>query len=426
LTLSVNICRAWSVLLVAIVFAGAGVAHAQELAREKGVMDRARPEYDAMGIRLGSFLAYPAADLRFGYDDNVLAEDRNTKKDQLFTLSPSLALESNWSKHSLSIAADSSSVLYTDVTTEDRTDWGVAGEGRLDLLESMDIATSISFQNLTEARDAIDAIQVVLKPTEYDQLDASLAWNSRFNRLLLSLGTGFTKLNYKDSPRIGGGTVDQDFRDREILKGIGELGYEFAAGHHAFVRGVFNERYYRKSPPSVAFNRDSHGFKVVAGWASALSNLIAGEAYVGYLEQKYDSSAFRTVDGVSFGLDLEWYATELTTAWLAASRDVVESTTVGTGGILRSIVAIGLDHELMRNVLLRGEFSYSHGDWKGITRKEDWFATSLGVEYLVNRRVHLDLSYTLKNRATRGTRAGAGRDLDYLRNQVSVGIRFQL
>ena len=420
LTLSVNTCRAWSALFVAIVFSSAGVAHGQELARDQGVMDRARPEYDAMGIRLGSFLAYPAADLRFGYDDNVLAEDANEIDDQLFTLSPSLVLESNWSRHFLSIAADSTSVLYTDETREDRTDWGVAGKGRLDILKSMDITTLISFQNRTEARDDIDAVRVVLEPTEYDQFDASLAWNNRFNRILASIGAGYTKLDYDDSPRVGGGIVDQDFRDREILKGIGELGYEFAAGHHAFVRGVVNERYYRKSPPSVAFNRDSHGFEVVAGWASAISNLIAGEAYVGYLDQSYDSSSLRDVDGVSFGLDLEWYATQFTTVWAAASRDVVDSTSSNTGGILRSSVAIGLDHELMRNVLTHGEVSYYNGDFKGNNREDNWIGTTLGVEYLLNRRIHLDLSYSLKNRSSNAA------NLDYLINQVSLGVRFQL
>ena len=193
LALSVNACRVWSALLVAIAFSSVGVAHAEEyperpvispsrsqdLARGQGVMDRARPEFDAMGIRLGSFMAYPAFETRVGYDDNVLAEDANTRDDVLFTLSPSLALESNWSRHFVSIAADSTSVLYTDETDEDNTQWGVAGEGRLDILESSDIGALISFQNRTEPRDAIDSIRVVDEPTKYDQFDVSGTWNYR-------------------------------------------------------------------------------------------------------------------------------------------------------------------------------------------------------------------------------------------------------
>ena len=76
--------------------------------------------------------------------------------------------------------------------------------------------------------------------------------------------------------------------------------------------------------------------------------------------------------------------------------------------------------ERTRNVLLHGKVSYYNGDFKGNKREDDWIGTTLGVKYLLNRRIHLDLSYSLKNRWSNAA------NLDYLRNQVSLGVRFQL
>lgn len=411
--------HACGALLIVVAFSSGGVAHAQGLDRGQGVMDRVRPDYEAAGLRLGSFVAYPAAEILVGYDDNILAEDGNENDDAVFTLAPSLFVESDWARHAISFGADSSSVLFPSESDEQHTDWSVVGNGRLDLLESSNLTASMRFLNLTEDRGNIDAVQVVRKPTEYDQFDVNGTFNHRFNRVSTSLGGSFTRLNFSDSPRIGGGTVDQDFRDRDIARGLAQLGYEVLPGHSAFVRVSINNRNYRKSPPAVPFKRDSFGYEIVTGWSAGISNLVDGEVYLGYLDQNYDSGALRDVDGVSFGLDLNWYATELTTVRGKVSRSVADSTSPGAGGILISRVAIGIDHELMRNVLLNGDLSYESGRFRGTSREDDRVSAAMGVQYLLNAYGHLDLRYRLENRASNVS------NLDFMRNQVSMGVNLQ-
>ena len=382
-------------------------------------MDRARPEYDAMGVRLGSFLAYPKLGVHIGYDDDILAEDSDHQDDSLLTLAPSLLLESNWSRHALSLGAHSSAVGYRHETDEDHFDWGLAGKGRLDILDSMDLRGSINFQNLTEDRSAIDAVRILRKPTEYDQFDVDAVLTRRFNRLSLSIGGGLTDLDYDDSRRVGGGDVDQDFRDRRIVRGVGEVGYMFSPGYNLFARGIMNDRKYEDAPPVVSLERDSDGYQLVAGITSSLSNLIAGEFYLGYISQDYDSGAVRDVDGLAFGLDLEWYVTELTTFRAKASRSVVDSTSPGTGGILYSAGGIGFDHELMRQLLLQGDVVFDTGDWEGIDREDDGVRVGLGIVYLLSRRAHVELSYKFDDRDSNVP------TLDYRRNRVSFGVEFQ-
>ena len=419
--------RAWSAVFAVIALLAGGVAHGQNLERGQGVTDRRRPDYDAPGLRLGSFLLYPAAEAHAAYDDNIFASDNGKEDDAVFTLAPSLFLDSNWTQHAISIKVDSSSALYASHGNESRTDWGVAGAGRLDLFESSNITTSIGYRNLTEGRQSTNSLQNLAEPTEYDQFDASGAWNYSLNRISASLGGGFTRLNYDDTPRRGSTTADLDFRDRDIARGVARLSYSFEGddnafvqgGHSAFVQAVVSDRDYRKLATTNPVKRDSFGYEIVAGWASEISNLVAGEVYVGYLDRDYDSSTFDDVSDFTAGLDLEWYVTEIFTVRAKASRGVPDSTVDDVGGILRSAVALGFDWELMPNVLVHADVHYEKNNFKGSSRDDDWVGTGVGVKYLVNRYLHLDLEYGFDERASDDS------GFDFQRNRVSFGFRLQ-
>jgi len=191
------------------------------------------------------------------------------------------------------------------------------------------------------------------------------------------------------------------------------------------VRGVFNNRNFQNgSVTAGGVTQDSQGYNVAVGIASEITNLISGEAYIGYLDQDYESPAFTDVSGVSFGVDLDWEATKLTTVRLTASRDVADSTTPGVGGILYSVGGFGVDHELMPEVLLKADFAYYNADYQGlnpqgIARDDDGYRASVGADYRHSRIVHLDLLYSFDDRDSNV----AGQD--YTRHQVTFGVRLQ-
>ncbi|RME99685.1 MAG: hypothetical protein D6773_12555, partial [Alphaproteobacteria bacterium] len=57
--------------------------------------------YDALGIRVGSFLIYPELHIERLYTDNALLSTSNPRSDQASVLTPSVTLRSNWSRHLL-------------------------------------------------------------------------------------------------------------------------------------------------------------------------------------------------------------------------------------------------------------------------------------------------------------------------------------
>ena len=388
-------------------------AYAGEMAVPENVTSLASPEADAKGLPLGGFRAYPRLSVQGGYDSNILASDTGTIEAGRLTLLPSVAVESQWSRHSLSFAGFLESRLYPDESDEDYLDWGFGSKGRLDIQEGTNIGGSVNFQNLTEDRNGIDAPSAAPDPSQYDQFDVNAVLNHSFDQLTGSLGVSYTDLDYS--------TNNQSYRDREVLGGVAQLGYAFSPGYSAFVRAGINDRDYANRDTQTAGNpfKDSTGYRIVGGISSELTDLIAGEINVGYLDQDYDSAAYEDVDGLSFGASLIWSATPLTSVTVSVARDVVDSTSGGAGGILYTTAGFGVEHALTDDIGVSGDFEYYDGDYKGISRSDDGIRLSAGVSYILSRRVHLDLRYRFDNRDS----SQAGQDFD--RSQLDLGVEFQ-
>ena len=406
----------FAVLAAALI---APVVGAQELELPYGVTDRVAPESDAAGAKFGGFTAYPKLDVSAGYDSNILAQqDSLAKDDGRFKVVPSLAYESDWSKNKLSLGGFVGGDLYAEYTSQDSLNWGVGGAGQLDVLESSNVEGSVGYQRLTEVRGGITSATVP-DPVLYNLLQAGLVGNHRIDQLNLAVSAQFDQYDYD--------TASQKYRNRNIWQATAQAGFEFSPGYSGFVRGVFNNRDFEN--PSITVgnpSQDSDGYNVAVGVSSEITNLISGEAYVGYLDQNYDSPSFKDVSGVSFGANLKWEATKLTSVMVTASREVADSTTPGTGGILYSVAGFGVSHELTPKVALNADFAYYNGNYEGSPngRKDDGYRASARIDYKLSRMIHLDLAYNFDDRDSKIS-TGANPSQSYTRNQVTLGVLLQ-
>ena len=403
-----NAVRLASLLLVA------SVADAQERLIPENVTARTRASADAKGLPLGAFRAYPKLGILGGYDSNILSTDSDVLRAGRTTVAPSVLVESQWSRHSLSFGSFLESRLYPYESKQNYLNWGFGSTGRFDLLDTTNFETSIDYQRLTEDRSGVDVLLYAPNPSNYGQFDASGVFNHRFDQLTASIGGSYTGLDYR--------THSQEYRDRWIAEGVAQLGYIFSPGYSAFVRGSYNDRDYdhRSTVTAGSPKQNSDGYEIVGGISSELTNLIVGELYVGYIDQNYDSSLFKDVDDVSFGASLTWFATHLTTVSVSTDRKVVDSNTGGAGGILYTTAGFGLEHDLMEALELAGDFEYFNGDYEGNRRNDEGFRVSAGFRYILNRFVHIDVRYRFDDRNSNVS------DQDFNRNQIDFGFEFQL
>ncbi|MBE0530829.1 MAG: outer membrane beta-barrel protein [Rhodospirillales bacterium] len=377
------------------------------------VTSRARPEYDPLGVRLGGFFLYPKAEITEFYRDNIFYRDSNKESDFVTVLSPELLLKSNWNNHALNFFAGADVGRHLDNTAENYEDWHAGFDGRVDIDRSFNVSGGFQYAEKHENRSSPTSQTGASEPVTYTEYGPSAAITKRFNRLSMRLGGDLTVLDYKDTTANDGTHLEQDTRDRMETEQNFRLGYEIAPQYEAFVRAAINQREY-DNPGTT--NRDSDGWETRAGIALDLGGLMFGNVFVGYMSQDFDDPTLKTIDGASFGGDLTWNPTRLTTAKFLVQRTIEETTLGGAAGALSTLFRAGVDHELLRNVILSANAEYENNDYEGISREDDIIALGAGGDYLLNRYLRLRLSYTYE------TRDSTAADSDYDTNTVFLRL----
>src|SRR5258708_1775536 len=166
----------------------------------QSVFERARPDYDPLGIRLGSFLAYPSARLAETFDSNVFATTNNTKNDFYTTLNPSIAIRSDWNVHSVALQASSLTRRYASQVSENVTNFLIAGNGRLDILRDIYMRGGAGYQLLHEDRSSPDSPATGTKPVEYHVTSANLGYVHEPGRLGVRVDATVDSYSFNNVP----------------------------------------------------------------------------------------------------------------------------------------------------------------------------------------------------------------------------------
>jgi hypothetical protein len=388
--------------------------------RGQSVTERARPGYDAAGIRAGGFMVYPSVSLTGSYDDNIYATPTNETDDFITTLAANLAVNSTWSRHALNLNARVSQDFYADNSDEDRLNWQVGGDGQIDVTSQTALTGSLAYAQLHEDRGDPSSPAAADEPIEYNLFTGSAAISQDFARMTATLGGEYRNYDYDDGSTAAGVNIDQDFRDRDEYIERLRLAYNLSPDTNVYVEGQMDQREYDQQPPAVAFTRDSEGWQVVVGSEFRLTNLAQGGAYIGYQEREYDAAGFADTDGIAYGANVDWFVTPLTTVTFRADQSVEETTVGGASGYDRQVFGIDVDHELMRNVILSGGASYGNNDFNQSVREDDLIGAHAGISYLLNRNFDIGLRYTFEDRDSNIATA------DYTRNVVGLTLTGKL
>ncbi len=396
-----------------------GVATGTEDKQGQGVSNRPKPDYDPVGIRAGSFLIYPKSKISEYYDDNIYGSSKKTG-DFVNVISPNLDVLSNWGRHALNFNAAAASYHNAKHTSQNYTDWSVGSNGRLDVTNGLNIKGLAQYQQLHEEPGSPGSPTNVSEPVKYGQLTTSLAINQRYNRVIAELGGQFQRILYDDAKAFNGTKIDESGRDRNIYSGGLKLGYDVVPGTNVYVKGGLNKRSYDQSPPEVALDRDSTGYLAQVGTSFQLSSLVDGDVAVGYTRQNYDSNVLKDVNAPSYLAGINWYLSPLTTVKFNAASTVEEADFGTAAAYIAQKVAVGVDHELLRNLNLSGNLGYENDDYKGVDRTDNYYFVSLGAEYLINRNfaVGADYRFTYRDSNSDG--------INFNRNRVGLTLRAQI
>ena len=390
-------------------------------ADEYSVLGRSRPEYDPKGIPLGGFRLFPSAGVAWSYDDNVLRTDTGAKSDTFVDISTRMELRSAWTRHFAGAYAAASYYGYDSLSSEDRTQWVTGASGRADILTGVTLSGTASYLSTYESRTSRDQVGAA-EPTPYQETNARLVFAYNPARLGFQLGAAFRRYDFDPTklvPAFGGGTMDNRDRDRNGYSTFVTALYEFSPGYGVFIRPSYERLVYDRQG-GRASGRDSDGYRIDGGINLLLSELIVGEAYLGYLRHDFSGTSFSDVDGLDFGAGIRWFPSPLATLHLNASRTPNPTTLAGASTSDERNVELGIDYEVLRNLILQGDISYTNTRFEGIARRDEDMGMVVALRYLVNPL------FTVQARVVRSVRSstdfGRGFDDDVL----SVGVTAHL
>jgi hypothetical protein len=381
---------------------------------EDSVADRARPEYDAQGIPAGGFRLYPTLAISGIYDDNVFRAPSNAGSDYYLEVAPQINLRSQWSRNFLGLKVAAKQDHYARFSSETRTEWTIAAAGRLDILTGTGLSGNVQHTATFEERNSPDQVNAA-EPTPIKESQARLVFSYNPYRIGVQLSAEYDRFAFDSTKLVGGGFLDNSDRDRdEYVTSLTAL-YEASPGYGIFLRSTYEKRVYDLQTDR-AFGRDSQGYRMDAGFDLLLSSLIRGEAYAGYLRQDLQNPAFDDLSGIDYGAALRWFPTELITVRLDAARTPSATTIAGASLSDHKSVAVGIDYEFRRNVILQANAGYDNTDFQGTTRRDQTFSTAIGVRYLLNPYVTANAKFTHESRDSTLNAS------DYRDNTISLGV----
>jgi len=383
---------------------------------EQEVSEREQEGYSPLGMRLGSFLLNPGAELRATYTDNLYATSNDRSSDYYTTIVPSLLARSDWNVHELEFWASADIFRYRNHHADNVEDYQTYLRGKYDIARASWISVMPQYESGHEDRGDPNAIVSAVSPTETTTKSLEIKGEHRPTRLWLGGDLTASDVSFDNTKLTNGAITNNKDRDLTVLDGGVLVGYEIIPGYSAYVEGRINDREYDVSVDDSGFRRDSSGYEARAGAEIELTGTLKGNVFLGYMWQSYDDARFEKLTKPVYGADLTWNATGLTTVKLSGFRTIEETTTANAAGYLADSFEISADHELLRNVILSTGAEYTRNAYRGTNRTTDGVEGTLGAKYRLNR------NYTLEAEYTYFARQASDKVSEYHKNTIFVGL----
>lgn len=398
------------------------LAQTAAVPEEVGVADRPRPEYQPIGGRLGSFFLYPTLSVSAEASDNIRATTTDRNGDVDVVLGARARVQSIFSRHALNLDAYGEQRLYANNTSENLGRFGAQIDGRYDISLDTMLSALVSFDHDAEARTSYNTPLGALEPVRFDRLAAAVSLDQSLGRFNLTGKVAFRKATYDDVALASGAVQDQSYRDVDVVSGSLAVRYRVREGMGLILRGTadsFNATLPANDPLQPGnLDRDSNGIRIEGGLRFDLTSLLYGEIRVGYLKRDYNDPRLRDASGVSFGADLLWNVTTLTTLRFSADRRIEESASTTTVGNRTTDFSASVDHELLRNLILSTGVRYVMIDPLGAEGSSDEFYANAGARLRISRQLSFRAGYRYSQRTSSVT----GRDYTENRGYLTVHL----
>ena len=178
-------------------------------------------------------------------------------------------------------------------------------------------------------------------------------------------------------------------------------GYELAPRQNAIVVLRDANASYRTRVAGLPA-RDFNDVAVLAGLDYAADAALRYRLLAGYEVRSFRSRQYRTMQAPIVEGSVIWTPTGLTTVTGIASRHIEDSADETTAGYTETLVQLRVDHEYLRNVLLRANAGAYFNQYNRGGGNQVLWTAGVGATYLLNRNMQLSAGYDFSARQSSG------------------------
>lgn len=389
--------------------------------RNVSVQQRARPDYDAIGIRTGSFTFFPEVTAALGYSDNIYYSATDKVGDAYVVVIPAFRMESDWSRHLVKLQGSIQAQRFFSESRRNQTPWNLAGLTSLEVGPSLrftpEVQLARQYENAFSGETSSD--RSIL--SSYLRAYGSLRTEYTSGQAKLTLAIDDTDYEFSDVTLRTGTKIDQADRDRNLFRVTGQAQYALTPSAAVYVQAGYIKTNYDRFLLNGNPNRDSKGYRVIGGLNFDLAGLMRGTVGVGYTRRDFRSSLYRDVKGLSFEGKLEYFPSELTTVTVAARR-IIEDSSIGTNSAFfdnRGLIQV--DHELLRNLIVSAFAEATRQSYIDSTLRADVYRLGASGNFLSSNWLSFNARATYTGRST--NQPNLGRGFNEFLGQVGVTIK---
>lgn len=368
--------------------------------RNTSVTERARPDYDALGIRAGSTIIFPKVDLGLGYNSNIYLTPAGEIDSAFAVVAPSARIQSDWSQHSLRVSGGGRLRRFFGNSRRDENEWYLNASGRYDLSNFVSVSADVQSGRSQEEPFASETEANIASLSQYNRAFGALKAEYRSSKTRSIINYDYTRLDFSSLDLGGGLSASQADRNRDVQRIFAQFEYATSTSTALYVQLGYVDTNYTAALPLGRAERDSHGVRAIAGLSVDFSGFFRGAVGVGYSERRFSSAVFNDVTGLSADARLEYFPNELTTVTFSLRRSI-EDASIGTiSAFFDNRAQIRIDREARRNLLVRLTGEYGVQDYADSTRKNRYWRAGGGATYLVSpsARIQFDAGYSRRDR----------------------------
>jgi hypothetical protein len=391
------------------------------------VLARDQPLYDSGGVRAGSFVIRPTLETGFSFDDNVLGE-RGSPSSLIFRSSPSVAINSDWSRNAIGAYLSANTAQYPDTPVQSRTDWTGAVGGTATIGRG-DLTFAYSHLALHEDSTFLDAVATTT-PLAFTVDDWRATYALKTGAFTFTPNIDLSTWRF-GTATVGGVPTSEAIQDHDVLQGGLFTAYELSGRTSLLATTSLIDAHYLHSAPGAPAP-SAFSTLLMAGIDYRYSGALRLRVLLGGESREFESGTYRSRIAPIGQATVIWTPTGLTTVTGTLARTLEDAIQADTGGYTNTRAEIEVDHELLRNVVLTSHIGVQNSASLQQAGSQTSVYGGVTGTWRINRDLSLIMSYQyttqsgqsgLVQQPLSATAIGLG---PYTRNVVDVRLRAAL